>query len=54
MKNENNPSGQLQYNESDLGATENIIVRLSRIIPTNAYYKLYFDNYNTSISVMIY
>lgn len=40
--------------EPDLGASANVVVRLSRVIPKNKNYKLYFDNYYTTLSLMTY
>ncbi|XP_022175570.1 piggyBac transposable element-derived protein 3-like [Myzus persicae] len=52
--NENNSVERQQMLEPDLGATGNVVVRLSRVIPRNEHHKLYFDNYYTSIPVMVY
>ncbi|CAK1594464.1 unnamed protein product [Parnassius mnemosyne] len=41
-------------NEPDLGASSNVIVRLSREIPRNQNYRLYFDNYFTSLPLLEY
>lgn len=41
-------------NESDLGASSNVVVRLSREIPHNENYRLYFDNYFTSLPLLEY
>ena len=40
---EDDPSGR--SDEPDLGASSNVVMRLSRKIPRNVGYKLYFDNY---------
>lgn len=40
--------------EKDLGSSSNVVVRLARHIPRNCFYKLYFDNYYTSLPLMIY
>lgn len=40
--------------EPDLGATSNIVLRLSRIIPRNKNYRLYHDNYYTAIPLMVH
>lgn len=40
--------------EPDLGASANVVVRLSRKIPKNVQHKLYFDNYYTSVPLMVY
>jgi len=52
--NENNSFERLFYSEPDFGATENFVVQLTRSIPINMHHKLYFDNYYTSIPVMIF
>lgn len=41
-------------NEPHLGASSNIIVRLSRIIPNMHNYTLFYDNYYTSVKVMVH
>lgn len=41
-------------NEPDLGASSNVVMRLSRMIPRNQNFKLYFDNYFTSIPLLVY
>ena len=38
----------------DLGASGNIVVRLSRKIPRNINHKLFFDNYYTSLGLLVY
>lgn len=35
--------------EPDYGASGNVVVRLCRILPKNKNYKVYFDNYYTSV-----
>lgn len=40
--------------EPDLGACANIVVRLARIIPKNLNYQLYFDNYYTTLELLVY
>lgn len=40
--------------EPDLGACANIVVRLARIIPKNLSYQLFFDNYYTTLDVLVY
>lgn len=50
---ENDPVLRLS-SEPDIGASANVVVRLARIIPLNKHFKLYYDNYYTSISLMIY
>jgi hypothetical protein len=40
--------------EPDLGASANVVVRLSRCIPKNVNHKVYFDNYYTSVPLEIY
>ena len=41
-------------NEPDLGASSNIVVQLSRKIQKNVSHKLYFDNYFTSLKLMVH
>ncbi|GFY56842.1 DDE_Tnp_1_7 domain-containing protein [Trichonephila inaurata madagascariensis] len=43
-----------QKGEPDLGASANVVIQLARIISRNKYYKLYFDNYYTSIPLLAY
>lgn len=43
-----------RVNEPDLGASANVVVRLSRIIPENQNYVVYFDNYYTSLPLLHY
>lgn len=38
----------------DLGAAANVVVRLSRVVPKNQNYKIYFDNYYTTILLLVY
>lgn len=40
--------------EPDLGVAANVVVRLSRVIPKNQNYKIYFDNYYTTILLLVY
>ncbi|CAG4938143.1 unnamed protein product [Parnassius apollo] len=40
--------------EPDLGASSNVVVRLSRMIPRHQNYRLYFDNYFTSLHLLEY
>lgn len=40
--------------EPDLGASSNVVMRLSREIPHNENYRLYFDNYFTSLPLLEY
>lgn len=40
--------------EPDLGASSNVVMRLARMIPRNQNFKLYFDNYFTSLRLMEY
>ncbi|KAJ8938649.1 hypothetical protein NQ314_011388 [Rhamnusium bicolor] len=40
--------------EPNLGATANVVVRLARLIPQNMNHRLYFDNYYTSIPLLVY
>ena len=45
---------EIENKEPDLGASANIVVRLARSIPPNLNHKLFFDNYYTSIPLLIY
>lgn len=38
----------------DLGAASNVVVRLSKIIPYNMNHIIYFDNFFTSLALMVY
>lgn len=40
--------------EPDLGSSANIVVRLCRIIPSNQNYRVYFDNFYTSLPLLVY
>lgn len=48
-----NNSDQRLPSEPNLGACANVVMRLSRCIPENNNYKLYFDNYYTTLAVMV-
>jgi len=50
---ENNDDNRYSW-EPDFGASGNVVVRLCRIIPKNMNYKVYFDNYYTSVPLMVY
>lgn len=50
---ENNDVNRYSW-EPDFGASGNVVVRLCRIIPKNMNYKVYFDNYYTSVPLMVY
>lgn len=50
---ENDPSLRLD-NEPDLGPSSNFVARLAGVIPYYLNYKLYYDNYYTSIPLMVY
>ncbi|XP_015376602.1 PREDICTED: piggyBac transposable element-derived protein 4-like [Diuraphis noxia] len=50
---ENQPRFRLP-SEPDLGSSSNIVVRLSRDVPQYNNYKIYFDNFYTSVPVMDY
>lgn len=41
-------------NEPDFGAASNVVVRLSRPIPSNMHHKLYYDNYFSGIPLVSY
>lgn len=49
---ENNPLYRLPE-ESDLGACDNIVIRLMRPVPSEKNYKVFFDNYYKSLPLMI-
>lgn len=51
---ENNEAQRVDASEPDLGASANVVVRLSRIIPRNQNYRLYFDNYYTTPALLAY
>ncbi|GBN01523.1 PiggyBac transposable element-derived protein 1 [Araneus ventricosus] len=40
--------------EPDIGASGNVVIRLSREIPRNQNYKLYFDRYYSSLNFSVY
>ncbi|KAF8778934.1 PiggyBac transposable element-derived protein like [Argiope bruennichi] len=40
--------------EPDLGASSNVVIRLTRPVQENVNHKLYFDNYYTSIPLQVY
>ncbi|GBN35184.1 PiggyBac transposable element-derived protein 3 [Araneus ventricosus] len=40
--------------EPDIGASGNVVIRLSREIPRNQNYKLYFDRYYSSLNLSVY
>ena len=44
----------LQGEQPDLGASSNVVVKLSETIPKNLNYKLFFDNWFTSVPLQIY
>lgn len=44
----------LENNQPDLGASSNVVVKLSESIPKNLNYKLFFDNWFTSIPLLTY
>nr|CAH7720594.1 unnamed protein product [Callosobruchus chinensis] len=44
----------LQDEQPDLGASSNVVLKLSETIPKNLNYKLFFDNWFTSIPLQIY
>ena len=50
---ENDPKFR-RSDEPDLGAAANNVVRLSRTVPDNCNHKLYFDNYFTSLDLLVY
>lgn len=44
----------LEENELNLGASSNVVAKLSATIPKNKNYKLFFDNWFTSVPLLIY
>ncbi|XP_047109581.1 piggyBac transposable element-derived protein 2-like [Schistocerca piceifrons] len=50
---ENEPEKRVT-GEEDLGASANVVVRLSRILPRNMNHKLYCDNYYTSLPLLVW
>jgi len=50
---ENNDENRPSF-EPDLGAAANVVVRFSRVAPKNQNYKIYFDNYYTTILLLVY
>ncbi|XP_068086621.1 piggyBac transposable element-derived protein 3-like [Anabrus simplex] len=40
--------------EPDLGASANVVVRLCRIVPCDVHHKIYFDNYYTTLPLMVF
>lgn len=48
---ENQERFRLQ-NEQDLGSSANVVIRLTRDVPTNANFRVYFDNYYTSVPLI--
>ncbi|KAE9523298.1 hypothetical protein AGLY_016246 [Aphis glycines] len=41
-------------NEPDLGSSANVVVRLGRVIPKRRNYKLFFDNYYTTLPLLVF
>jgi len=50
---ENNNEGR-KASELVLGASANVVVRLSRAMPKNQSFKLFFDNYCTTLPLLVY
>ncbi|XP_049809536.1 piggyBac transposable element-derived protein 4-like [Schistocerca nitens] len=50
---ENEPEKRVT-GEEDLGASANVVVRLSRILPRNMNHTLYCDNYYTSLPLLVW
>jgi len=50
---ENNTEGR-KISEPDLGASANVVVRLGRVMPKNQNFKLFFDNYYTTLPLLVY
>ncbi|KAL4101133.1 hypothetical protein QTP88_021153 [Uroleucon formosanum] len=49
-----NNSELRKTSEPDLGASANVVVRLARVIPINLRHKLFFDNYYTTLPLLVY
>ncbi|KAE9542435.1 hypothetical protein AGLY_003296 [Aphis glycines] len=49
-----NNSESRKASEPDLGASANVVMRLSRVIPNNQNFKLFFDNYYTTLPLLVY
>lgn len=49
----NDPCSRLLL-EPDLGASSNVVVHLTRDVPSQKHHKIYFDNYYTSVPLMVY
>jgi hypothetical protein len=47
-------NGDLKEGEQDLGSSSNVVIRLSRNVPRNVNHKLFFDNYYTSLPLLVY
>ncbi|KAJ8970406.1 hypothetical protein NQ317_017188, partial [Molorchus minor] len=45
---------KLKEDEPDLGVTGNVVVHLTRIVPKNLNHCIYFDNFYTSVPLMVY
>jgi hypothetical protein len=43
-----------QEGEQDLGSSSNVVIRLSHNVPRNVNHKLLFDNYYTSLPLLVY
>ena len=48
-----NDSNKRFENEKNLGASANVVVRLLRVVPTNQNYKVFFDNYYTTLPLVV-
>lgn len=49
-----NNSEPRKSSEPDLGASANVVVHLTRVIPINLRHKLFFDNYYTTLPLLVY
>lgn len=47
-------NADIRDGEPNLGASGNVVLRLARIIPRGGNYKIYFDNYYTSVQLLVY
>lgn len=51
---ENDPLRRAEIGEPDSGPSANIVVRMARSIPTDCHHKLYFDNYYTTLPLLVF
>jgi len=41
-----------KFNDIDIGASGNVVIRLTKNVPNNKNHRIYFDNYYTSVPLM--